>query len=87
MAATLERFVFSPDANHENGKAEMLARLFSGLLHPLIHFGHGPEFGLPGMAAEGKISPKWFPRINMTRSRNGRCHQTNEQRPLPTIFL
>lgn len=51
MAATLEKYVFSPEANE--GKTGMFARLFSGLVHPLIHFGHGPEFGLPGLAAEG----------------------------------
>lgn len=51
MSATLEKYVFSSDAN--SGNAAMFGRLFSGLLHPLIHFGHGPEFGLPGLAAEG----------------------------------
>lgn len=55
MSATLERYVFSPDANTAN--VAMLARFFSGLLHPLIHFGHGPEFGIPGLAAEGEHPP------------------------------
>ena len=31
----------------------MLGRLFSGLLHPLIHVGYGLEFGLKGMLVEG----------------------------------
>lgn len=53
MSATLEKYVFSPEAN--NGKPAMLSRFFSGLLHPLIHFGYGPEFGLPGLAAEGEL--------------------------------
>jgi hypothetical protein len=52
MGNTLETYVFSPKANE--GEAAMFPRLFSGLLHPLIHLGHGPEFGLPGLAAEGK---------------------------------
>lgn len=51
MGSVLDKYVFSPDANEE--KSAMFARLFSGLVHPLIHFGHGPEFGLPGLAAEG----------------------------------
>jgi hypothetical protein len=52
MGNTLETYAFSPEAN--SGEAAMFPRLFSGLLHPLIHFGHGPEFALPGLAAEGK---------------------------------
>jgi len=31
----------------------MLDRFFAGLVHPLIHYGHGAEFGVPGMAVEG----------------------------------
>lgn len=53
MSTTLEKYVFSSEAN--SGKPAMLARFFSGLVHPLIHFGHGPEFGLPGLAAEGGL--------------------------------
>lgn len=52
MGNVLETYVFSPEANE--GEIAMLPRLFSGLLHPLIHLGHGPEFALPGLAAEGK---------------------------------
>ena len=57
-AATLEEYIFSPKANIEPPKSgqppmEMTNRLFSGLLHPLIHTGYGAEFGLPGMFAEG----------------------------------
>lgn len=51
MAEVLEAYVFSPAANKPG--VDMFARFFSGLVHPLIHFGHGPEFGLPGIAAEG----------------------------------
>ncbi|EJF60831.1 hypothetical protein DICSQDRAFT_61817 [Dichomitus squalens LYAD-421 SS1] len=57
-AATLEEYIFSPKANIDPPKSgqspmEMTNRLFSGLLHPLIHTGYGAEFGLPGMFAEG----------------------------------
>ena len=31
----------------------MLAQLFEGLYHPIIHIGFGIEFGLPGLVAEG----------------------------------
>ena len=31
----------------------MLDRFVSGVFHPLIHTGHGYEFGLPGIVAEG----------------------------------
>ena len=61
-AATLEEYIFSPKANIEPPKSgqppmEMTNRLFSGLLHPLIHTGYGAEFGLPGMFAEGASCP------------------------------
>jgi len=57
-ARTLEEFVFSEKYNFQKGRdvhtqPEMLARLFSGLLHPLIHVGYGIEFGLKGMFVEG----------------------------------
>jgi hypothetical protein len=61
MGNVLETYVFSPEANE--GEAAKLPRLFSGLLHPLIHLGHGPEFALPGLAAEGKQATKVMPRI------------------------
>lgn len=32
----------------------MLTRFNEGLLHPLIHAGHGYELGIPGMIAEGQ---------------------------------
>ncbi len=53
MKDVLETYVFSPAANEPG--VDMLARFFSGLVHPMIHFGHGPEFGLPGLAAEGTV--------------------------------
>lgn len=57
-ASTLEEFVFSDKYNFQNGRdantqPEMLARLFAGLAHPLIHIGYGVEFGLKGMLVEG----------------------------------
>ncbi|KWU42821.1 hypothetical protein RHOSPDRAFT_20535, partial [Rhodotorula sp. JG-1b] len=35
------------------GEGQMLVRAVSGALHPLIHIGHGIEFGLDGHVAEG----------------------------------
>ena len=57
-AATLEEYIFSPKANVEPPKPDqppmqMVNRLLSGLLHPMIHTGYGAEFGLLGMFAEG----------------------------------
>ena len=34
----------------------MLARFYSGVIHPMIHSGH-IEFGMPGMLAEGQPDP------------------------------
>ncbi|GAA5857301.1 hypothetical protein JCM9279_005126 [Rhodotorula babjevae] len=42
----LERFLFG-------GDGQMLARAVSGAIHPLIHIGHGLEFGLDAHVAEG----------------------------------
>ncbi|KAB5591157.1 Oxidoreductase AflY [Ceratobasidium theobromae] len=53
LPATLERFVFSHDANRGHDNPRMLDRFLAGLFHPLIHFGHSPEFGVDGMAVEG----------------------------------
>jgi len=43
----IQEYVF---ANPEN---EMLNRSFSGVLHPLIHWGYGLEFKIDGIVAEG----------------------------------
>ncbi|KAJ7190280.1 hypothetical protein GGX14DRAFT_529265 [Mycena pura] len=51
VPSTLARFVFSPEANG-NGTL-MLARLFGGLMHPLIFIGFGVEFGLDFLVAQG----------------------------------
>lgn len=53
LPATVERFVFSNDANWGRDEPRMLDRFLAGLLHPMIHFGHGAEFGVEGMAVEG----------------------------------
>lgn len=59
MSASVEAYVFSDDANwqgFENDAAKaprMLDRFMAGLVHPIIHFGHGAEFNIPGMAVEG----------------------------------
>ncbi|KAF8126387.1 hypothetical protein EV363DRAFT_1453115 [Boletus edulis] len=57
-ARILEEFVFSEKYNFQKGREantqpEMLARFFSGLVHPLIHVGYGVEFGLKGTFVEG----------------------------------
>ncbi|OCH85388.1 hypothetical protein OBBRIDRAFT_798236 [Obba rivulosa] len=57
-AATIEKYIFSPQANVEEpapGKQpmQMQSRFLAGLLHPLIHTGYGTEFALLGMVAEG----------------------------------
>lgn len=57
LPATLERFVFSHDANRGHDNPRMLDRFLAGLFHPLIHFGHSPEFGVDGMAVEGPVPP------------------------------
>ncbi|KAL1718046.1 hypothetical protein EV715DRAFT_202010 [Schizophyllum commune] len=49
--ATIERFVFSPEANG-NGSI-MLARLASGVLHPWIQLGFGVEFKQDFLVATG----------------------------------
>lgn len=35
------------------GEGQMLIRAVSGAIHPLIHIGHGVEFELDGVVAEG----------------------------------
>ena len=57
-ATTLEKFIFSDKYNFQEGRdastqPEMLARLYAGVVHPLIHVGYGLEFGLKGMLVEG----------------------------------
>ncbi|CEL60054.1 hypothetical protein RSOLAG1IB_09312 [Rhizoctonia solani AG-1 IB] len=53
VPSTLERYVFSHDANWGQGEPRMMDRFLSGVLHPIIHFAHAPEFGVDGMAVEG----------------------------------
>ncbi|GJJ12133.1 hypothetical protein Clacol_006374 [Clathrus columnatus] len=51
--STLEKFIFSSDANFGEKHPEMVSRLFGGLLHPFIYVGYGIEFGHLGLVAEG----------------------------------
>lgn len=56
ISKTLEKYLFSSGANHESPGGTgpvMLARFYSGVIHPFIHSGH-IEFGMPGMLAEGQ---------------------------------
>ncbi|KDN46735.1 hypothetical protein RSAG8_04115, partial [Rhizoctonia solani AG-8 WAC10335] len=53
VGATLEKYVFSHEANWGPGEPRMLDRFLSGLVHPMIHLGHATEFGVDGMAVEG----------------------------------
>lgn len=57
-SATLDEFIFSEKYNFQHGRdadgqPEMLCRFVDAVMHPLIHCGHGVEFGLKGMLAEG----------------------------------
>ncbi|KAJ3828688.1 hypothetical protein F5880DRAFT_1621049 [Lentinula raphanica] len=57
-ARLLEDYIFAADANFgktlENGQhPQMLCRFLASILHSMIHFGYGVEFGLPGMMSEG----------------------------------
>ncbi|KAF9019801.1 hypothetical protein BDZ89DRAFT_1072726 [Hymenopellis radicata] len=58
VSQVLENYVFARSANIIDGAAQnkqplMLARLFDGAAHPMIHVGYGLEFGLSGMVVEG----------------------------------
>ncbi|BGP41181.1 hypothetical protein JCM10449v2_005155 [Rhodotorula kratochvilovae] len=46
VVPVLERYLFG-------GEGQMLVRAVSGAIHPLIHIGHGVEFGLDEHVAEG----------------------------------
>ncbi|RAO71615.1 uncharacterized protein BHQ10_007627 [Talaromyces amestolkiae] len=46
---TLREHVFAEDEHAD----ELLGRLFSGLIHPIIHLGFGIEFNQPAIIAEG----------------------------------
>ncbi|KAL2867472.1 questin oxidase family protein [Aspergillus lucknowensis] len=48
VEAVLNEYLFSGDENAES----MLARLFGGLLHPIIHLGFAIEFNQPAIIAE-----------------------------------
>ncbi|KAL4736469.1 hypothetical protein BDV11DRAFT_211211 [Aspergillus similis] len=48
VGAVLSEYLFKRDENAES----MMARLFGGLLHPIIHLGFGIEFDQPAIVAE-----------------------------------
>ncbi|KIK66449.1 hypothetical protein GYMLUDRAFT_218552 [Collybiopsis luxurians FD-317 M1] len=54
----LEEYIFSNKVNFERKSQQgqypqMACRFLEHIMHPLIHFGYGIEFGLPGMMSEG----------------------------------
>ncbi|KAG6885099.1 hypothetical protein C0993_005866 [Termitomyces sp. T159_Od127] len=58
VTSALEDYVFSEKANFMSGnkadeQPEMLNRLMDGILHSMIQVGHGLEFNVPGLVAEG----------------------------------
>lgn len=89
IASNLEDFIFSPKANlgteaqlAVDKQPQMLNRLLTGVLHPMIHTGYGAEFNLLGMIVEGKtgshpaltLKDSLVPVIVFsTRSRSNRC--------------
>lgn len=46
VVPVLERFLL-------DGESQMLVRAVSGAIHSLIHIGHGVEFGVDALVAEG----------------------------------
>ena len=38
----------------------MLDRFLASVIHPIIQLGHGLEFGLPGLIAEGMPFPSFI---------------------------
>lgn len=53
LSAVLEEWLFSPKANFDGKKPEMVNRLLDGILHPMLYLGYGIEFSLPGLVAMG----------------------------------
>ncbi|EED17960.1 HypA-like protein, putative [Talaromyces stipitatus ATCC 10500] len=49
VAETLQEHIFAEDEHAD----DLLGRLFSGLIHPIIHLGFGIEFNQPAIIAEG----------------------------------
>jgi hypothetical protein len=44
VSVVLEEWIFSPKANFDGKKPEMLNRLLDGILHPMLYLGYGIEF-------------------------------------------
>ncbi|EXJ59130.1 hypothetical protein A1O7_06561 [Cladophialophora yegresii CBS 114405] len=59
VESVVNEYVFKGDARAD----DMLARMFSGFLHPIIHLGYGIEFNQPLIVAEAlaqaAIHPAW----------------------------
>lgn len=56
VSEVLEEYLFASSSNFvplRGKQPQMLNRFLDGLMHPMIHVGHGLEFGLPGTVAEG----------------------------------
>ena len=53
----IEKYFFSKTAN-DSPNWRMLDFLLGGVIHPLIHLGHGLEFRLPGLVAEGILDSR-----------------------------
>ncbi|KAG6876224.1 hypothetical protein C0992_000426 [Termitomyces sp. T32_za158] len=59
VTSAVEDYVFSEKANFISGlkedeQPEMLNRMMDGIIHSMIEVGHGLEFNVPGLVAEGK---------------------------------
>ena len=58
IGGSLEKYVFETSANFDDNEKDpkrqpqMVNRIMSGVLHPLIHAGYGCEFEAPGMLVE-----------------------------------
>lgn len=61
IGGSLEKVVFEGPSNFVDNEKDhkrqpqMLTRMLSGVLHPLIHAGYGCEFEAPGMLVEGML--------------------------------
>lgn len=59
-ASLMEQYIFSTNANfgsisRKGEHPQMACRFLELIIHPIIHFGYGVEFGLPGMLSEGRL--------------------------------
>ncbi|KAL4778098.1 hypothetical protein BJX76DRAFT_363056 [Aspergillus varians] len=52
VESVLGRYLFAGDGDGDENAESMMARLFGGLLHPIIHLGFALEFNQPALIAE-----------------------------------